>query len=354
MSAYFIRRLLLLPLLLFGTTILIFGMLSFLTPTERSALWVHDIPRNERQLEGIIRKYRLDEPIYVQYWIWLIGNQDPETGEWEGGILRGDLGYARSANQTVVEIIENRLPNTLDLALWSVVPIILVGVLLGIIAAMNHNRFIDQAARVFSIVGWSFPTFVFALVVLMIFYAELQWFPPGRLSDWALQVTSGEEWRTITHLLSIDALLNGRFDVFIDVIRHMILPVVTLSYLSWALMLRVTRSSMLETLRQEYVTTARSKGLKESTVIMRHALPNALIPVVTIAGFTVVSLMNGVVITETIFNYPGIGRAAAAAALNLDVVGMLGLTLFTGIILVVANLIVDTLYAVIDPRVRLS
>ena len=146
---------------------------------------------------------------------------------------------------------------------------------------------------------------------------------------------------------------NGRFDIFLDIMRHMILPIVTLSYLSWALMLRVTRSSMLETLRQEYVVTARSKGLKESVVIMRHALPNALIPVVTIAGFTVVALLNGVVITETIFNYPGIGRAAARAALNLDVVAILGLTLFNGLILIVANLVVDMLYAVVDPRVRL-
>jgi peptide/nickel transport system permease protein len=354
MSAYIIRRILLLPLLLFGITVMIFGMLSFLSPVERSALWVHDVPRNERMLDGIIRKYGLDEPIYKQYYIWLVGTQDAETGEWEGGILRGDFGYSRSASQLVVDIIKARLPNTLDLALWSVLPIILVGVLLGVIAAINHNRFIDQFARIFSILGWSFPTFVFALVVLMIFYAKLEWFPPGRLSDWANQIVMSAEFANYTHLHSIDALLNGRFDIFIDVMRHMILPVITLSYLSWALMLRVTRSSMLETLRQEYVTTARSKGLKESVVIMRHALPNALIPVVTIAGFTVVALMNGVVITETIFNYPGIGRAAARAALNLDVVAILGLTMFNGLILVIANLVVDALYAVVDPRVRLS
>jgi peptide/nickel transport system permease protein len=354
MSTYILRRVLLLPLLLVGVTILIFAMLSFLTPTERSALWVREIPRNERQVEGIIRKYGLDKPIYVQYYIWLVGHQDPETGEWEGGLLRGDLGYARSASQPVMEIIEARLPNTLDLAVWAVLPIVLVGVLLGVVSAINHNRFIDQAARVFSILGWSFPTFVFALVVLMIFYAGLQWFPPGRVSDWANQVILSDEFRTYTHLLSFDSLLNGRFDIFLDVMRHMILPVITLSYLNWALMLRVTRSSMLEALRQEYVTTARSKGLKESVVIFRHALPNALIPVVTIAGFTVVALLNGVVITETIFNYPGIGRAAARAALNLDVVGILGLTLFNGLILIVANLVVDVLYAIVDPRVRLS
>ena len=122
MTTYVIRRLLLVPILLFGTTILIFGMLSFLTPTERSALWVRDIPRNERQLEGIIRKYGLDRPIYEQYWIWMVGKKDAETGERRGGILWGDFGYSRSASQPVVDLVSNRFPNTLDLAIWSVLP----------------------------------------------------------------------------------------------------------------------------------------------------------------------------------------------------------------------------------------
>jgi len=137
-------------------------------------------------------------------------------------------------------------------------------------------------------------------------------------------------------------------------LRHLFLPVLTLSYISWATFLRVTRSSMLETLRQEYVTTARAKGVPERDVINKHARPNALIPVVTLAGFQVVGLLGGVVITETVFNYPGIGSAAAVAAQNLDVVTTLGFALFDGFVLIVANLIVDVMYAVIDPRVRLA
>jgi peptide/nickel transport system permease protein len=140
-------------------------------------------------------------------------------------------------------------------------------------------------------------------------------------------------------------LLNGRFDVFLYVIRHMFLPILTLSYISWATFVRVTRSSMLETLRMEYVTTARAKGLPENTVINKHARPNAMIPVVTLAGFQVISLLGGVVITETVFNYPGIGSAAASAAAQLDVVTVLGLAIFDGMILIVANLVVDVLYA---------
>ena len=142
----------------------------------------------------------------------------------------------------------------------------------------------------------------------------VQWFPPGRLSEWANAVVSSGEFRSYTSLLTIDALLNGRIDVFWDALKHMVLPILTLSYLSWATFLRVTRSSMLEVLRQEYVTTARAKGLPERDVIFKHAQPNAMISVVTLAGFTVVGLMGGVVITETVFDFPGIGKAAAEAA----------------------------------------
>jgi peptide/nickel transport system permease protein len=354
MVTYIVRRLLLVPVLLFGVTILIFGMLQFLTPVERSALYVRDFPKNERQLQGIILRYGLDKPLYEQYWRWLVGKTDSVSGERKGGILFGDFGWSRTGAQPVAKLIQTRFPNTLDLTLWAIGPVILVGIWLGVQAAVHHNGFIDQAGRVFSIIGTSFPTFVFGLIVLMIFYANLQWFPPGRLSTEMQAVVSATTWKSYTSLLTIDSLLNGRFDVFIDALKHMILPILTLSYINWATFLRVTRSSMLETLRQEYVTTARAKGLPERDVVNKHARPNAMISVVTLAGFTVVGLMGGVVITETVFDYPGIGKAAAEAAGQLDVVTVLGFALFNGLILIVANVVVDILYAVVDPRVRLS
>ncbi len=354
MTAYIIRRLLILPLLLFGVTILIFGLLQFLTPVERSALYIRDIPHTDNAVQGVIKRYGLDDPLPIQYWHWLVGNVDPVNGQRVGGILRGDFGWSRVGSQPVANLIKTRFPATLELALWSVVPIIGIGLWLGVQAAVHHNGIFDQAARVFSIVGYSFPTFVFGLLVLMLFYANLQWFPPGRLSDWANQLIATDAFHSYTHLVTIDSLLNGRFDVFLDALRHLILPILTLSYINWATFLRVTRSSMLETLRQEYVTTARAKGVPERDVINKHARPNALIPVTTIAGFQVVGLLGGVVITETVFTYPGIGSAAAAAAASLDVVTVLGFALFNGFILIIANLIVDVLYGLIDPRVRLS
>jgi peptide/nickel transport system permease protein len=354
MTNYIIRRLLLVPLLLFGVTILIFAMLQFLSPTERAALYVRDIPRNNRAVEGIIKIYGLDRPVYEQYWRWLVGRIDPVTGDRRGGILYGDFGYSRTGSQPVIDLIRNRFPNTLDLTLWAIVPVLSVGIWLGVQAAVHQNGFIDQAARIFSIVGTSLPTFVFGLLVLMLFYAHWHWFPPGRVSDWASIVLYSDSFHHYTSLLTIDALLNGRFDIFLDALRHMFLPILTLSYISWATFVRVTRSSMLETLRMEYVTTARAKGLRERDVINKHARPNAMIPVVTLAGFQIILLLGGVVITETVFNYPGIGQAAANAAAQLDVITVLGFALFNGFILIVANLVVDILYAVVDPRVRLS
>ena len=353
MTTYIIRRLLLVPVLLFGVTVLIFGMLQFISPIERTALYVREIPKNDKAIDSIIRLYGFDKPLYVQYWRWLVGTVD-SSGERKGGILFGDFGYSRTSSQPVIELIRNRFPNTLDLTLWAVAPVILVGIWMGVQAAVHHNGFIDQAGRIFSIIGTSFPTFVFGLLMILIFYATLHWLPPGRLSDEYARIVDSDAFHHYTTLLTFDALLNGRLDIFWDAIKHMILPILTLSYISWATFLRVTRGSMLETLRMEYVTTARAKGLPERDVINKHARPNAMLPVVTLAGFQVVLLLGGVVITETVFNYPGIGAAAARAAVNLDVVTILGFALFNGFILIVANLVVDIMYAFVDPRVRLS
>lgn len=341
MTAYIVRRLLILPVILFGLSILIFALLMLLDPIERASLYVSQtLPKGK--IEDLVKRHGLDDPIPVQY------------ARWMGKVLRGDLGWSKTAQRPVLDAILYFLPATVELALGSIVPIVLIGVWLGVLSAVHHNRWIDHITRVFSIVGWSFPTYVFGLIMLMIFYAKLQWFPAGRLSDWALRVVLSPEFTQYTHLNTVDALLNGRLDVFWDAVRHLVMPVITLSYLSWALLLRVTRSSMLEALRQDYIMTARAKGLKEWVVINRHALPNALIPVATIAGLVIISLLNGVVITETIFNYKGLGWFFANAALNVDVISVLGLTLFNGVLIILGNLAVDISYVFLDPRVRLE
>lgn len=354
MFNYIIRRLLIMPVIIGGISLLIFGMLSMLTPYERAALYVGDISKRQGAIEDVIDKYGLNDPIHIQYWNWMAGKKDPKTGEIVGGVLRGDLGWSKTGKSTVVEAIGRKLPATAELAIWSAIPLIGLAIWMGIKAAVHHDKFIDQLLRISAVTAWSLPIFVLGLLLVMYFYAKLDWFPVGRLSIQTSRFVLSDEFVRYTQINTIDALLNLRLDVFFDALRHLVLPVLTLSMGSWAFLLRVTRSSMLETLRQDYVTTARSKGLEEKNVVNRHAVPNALIPVITVGGLTLVSLFNGVVITETIFNWKGIGSFLAEAATSLDVITVLGLTMFSSLILVVGNLIVDLLYAIVDPRIRLN
>lgn len=342
MSAYIIRRLFILPIILLGLSVLIFGMLQALNPVERAALYVTSPPKTPDALQAIIQKYGLDQPIYVQYWHWL------------DNVFHGNLGWSQTAQMPVFQAIKTYFPATFELAIWSFVPIIVIGVWMGVQAAIHHDTIIDQAARIFSIIGYSFPSFVFGLLVLLVFYSDLQWFPPGRLSDWANAIVYSSQFHQYTGMNTFDALLNGRFDIFLDALRHLVLPALTLSYINWALILRVARSSMLDTIRQDYVTTARAKGLTERMVINNHARPNAMLPVATIGGLLLIGLLNGVVITETVFNYHGMGLFVANAALNFDAVSVLGVTMFDGALLVIANLVVDVLYGYLDPRIRLT
>jgi peptide/nickel transport system permease protein len=331
-----------LPIIMVGLSMLIFGMLQMLDPSERAVLYVTQPPKNPRALQDIVEKYGLDKPIYVQYYNWI------------NSVIHGDLGWSRTAQQPVAEALKQFFPATIEMALWAFLPIMIGGIWLGVKAAVNHDTIVDQGARVFSIVGYSFPTFVFGLLMLMIFYAHLHWLPPGRLSDWATAVVYSPAFHRYTNMNTVDALLNLRMDIFWDALKHLILPVITLAYVEWALVLRVTRSSMLDTVGQDYVTVARAKGLNNKEVINRHARPNAMIPVATIGGLLLVGLLNGSVITETVFNYHGMGWWAASAALNFDAISVLGIALFDGILLIMANLIVDVLYAYLDPRIRLS
>lgn len=342
MAAYIIRRFLLLPITLFGVTLFVFGVYSFLDPAMKAALYVRDIPKTADALERIIHKYGLDEPFHVQYWRWL--NQ----------VFRGNLGWSKTAQRPVLEALFHYFPATLELVLWAAIPVLFIGIWLGILSAVHHNKPIDHASRVFALIGWSFPSYVYGLLLLMVFYAMLRWLPPGRVSDWVVWEVNTGTFREITRIYTIDAIINGRPDVLADVFKHMILPVITLSYIQWALLLRVTRSSMLETLRTEYVVTARSKGLSERVVIYKHAARNAMIPVATMGGMLLIGLLNGAVITETVFNYRGMGWWAANAATQLDIISVLGFTLFNAVLLSLGILLIDIMYAVIDPRIRLE
>ncbi len=341
MGTYISRRLILLPVVAFGVTLLIFALLQFLAPEMRAAAFITN-PNQLRALPAIIEKYGLNKPIHVQYYNWL------------REVFHGNMGWSQTARQPVVEAIKAFFPATLELTLYSFIPIMIIGVWLGTAAAVHRDKLIDHISRVFSISFRSLPSFVWGLLILMILYGRFNWFPPGRLSLEAdLFVRSGQ-FHFYTRLMTVDALLNGKFGIFVDALRHLMGPVLTLTMISIALLVRITRSSMLEVLRQDYVRTARAKGLAEPVVINVHARKNALIPVITLSSLTFVGLLGGVVITETIFNFPGIGRWGAFAAQQLDIPGVTGFAMFVAALTVLGNLAADILYAYFDPRVRLQ
>ena len=343
MIAYIARRLLFLPVILFGVTALIFVMLGALTPGQRAALYITSLPKNPNDVARVIALYGLDEPLPRQYVRWL------------GRLAHGDLGFSATGKEPVADVIRHHAPATLELALWAFLPIVWVGIRLGVFAAARHNQAPDQALRVFSTVGTTVPYFLVALVALMVFAAWLGWLPPGdRLSAQYQLLVDGPTWHAVTGMYTVDSLLNARPDVFVDAVRHLVLPVLTLAVVSWALLLRVTRSSMLENLRQDYVRTAQAKGLSRHAVIHKHAWANARLPVVTIVAWTLMGLIGGQAMVESVFSFPGLGNRFIQAAVNLDVVTTVGLTLLAAVILIVGNLVTDVLYAYLDPRVRLG
>jgi len=341
MAAFIARRLLLLPLVAFGVTLLIFALLQFLSPAERAGLFVTD-PRQLSQIGSIIRKYGLDKPVHVQYWNWL------------KQLARGDLGWSQTARMPTAQAIASFFPATFELTFYMFVPIILIGIWLGTQAAVHKDRFVDHFSRFFAISLRGLPSFVWGLIVLMAFYGWLGWFPPGRLSLDAEFFVKSAQFHTYTRLMTVDALLNAQWWIFLDALRHIAGPALTLVLVEMALLVRITRSSMLEVLRQDYVRTARAKGLDEPVVIRRHARRNALIPVITLSSLLFVGLLGGVVLAETIFNFPGIGKWGAEAAVQLDIPGVTGFAMFIAFVTVLGNLAADVLYATVDPRIRLQ
>lgn len=344
MISYIIRRLLLLPLVIFGVTLIIFLLMEMIGPYKRLALYVDENVLAKTKIEDfprLLHKYGLDRPFHERYM------------EWITNLFRGNLGYSVTGQMPVKEALAEYFPASAELTLFAIFPIVFFSIRLGVFAAVHRNSIWDHGTRIVAITGWSLPTYVAGLLMLMLFYGVTNWFPPGRLSTWTLPIVQSSNFVHYTGMNTIDALLNANGRVFADALRHLVMPVVTLSYLSLALILRVTRSSMLETLSQDYITSARAKGLKERIVIQKHAKRNAMLPVVTLAGLVVAGLLNGVVVTEVIFNYPGLGRFAARAALGFDAAGILGFAMFNATLLVITNLVIDVMYAMINPRVRL-
>lgn len=338
MLNFVVRRFVQLPLVLVGVSALIFAILQFIPPDVRATSYI----TNEKQLAQlplIVEKYGLDRDVFTQYGLWL------------GNVARGNLGWSTAAKQPVAQALVERLPATLELALIAIVPIVATGLLLGILAGTRPHTVVDQVVRVGSIFTYSLPTFVVGIFLLAFFYGRLQWFEPGRyntLLTLTLDIPAGD----LNGFLLLKSVATGNWTLAADLLRHLVLPVTTLAVVLSASLTQIVRANMIEQLRQEYVRTAWAKGLKGSAVVFKHTLRNALIPIVTVVGTLLFGLLSGVVITETVFNYPGVGNWAAQAAQINDTSGILGFALFSACAIAVINLVVDVLYGVIDPRVR--
>ena len=339
---YIVRRLLTLPLVLLAVTLMIFAMTQALSPYQRAVTYASNpLKLRDGDLETIIKQYGLDDPIHVQYFRWI------------NNVAHGNLGWSETASMPVTEAFAKYLPATLELALFTLFVEVALAVWLGVVAATHQNRFIDHVLRILGIAGWSLPTYVVAIALLGILFGMFGLFPPGRLGLEASAVVNSVEFVRYTGMNIIDSILNGNAMVLGDALKHLFLPLLTISLVGGALILRVMRSSMLETLKTDYITTARSKGLTEKRVIRKHAFRNALISVMTIFGMTLASILGGSVVVETVFDYRGLGQWVATAATQLDFATIVGFCLFSGAIMVLANLLVDIMYAVIDPRIRL-
>ncbi len=334
MLAYVIRRIFILIPTLLGMSLIVFLMLHF-TPGDPAELLMGERATDEA-LAQIREHLGLNEPIHVQYGMFL------------KRLAKGDLGETIWTRQKVWTEVKQRFPATIELALVALFISCFFGIVFGIISATKQYSIFDYISMVGALAGVSMPIFWLGLVFMLIFSINLGWLPiSGRL---------GIEYdiETITNFYIVDALLTRNWPALKDALWHIIMPAVTLSTIPMAIVARMTRSAMLEVLRQDYIKTAKAKGLSQFMVIFKHALRNALIPVVTTIGLQFGVLLGGAILTETIFAWPGVGKWMYDAVMQRDYMVIQGGTLFIAAIFIVINLCVDVLYAVINPRISVQ
>jgi peptide/nickel transport system permease protein len=332
MLTYVIKRILgVIPVLL-CVSMLVFGFLR-LIPGDPALVML-----GERATPANIARVReqlgLNKPLYEQYLTFL------------GNALRGDLGRSVLRQEPVTQELLRRFPATIELALAALLFAIAVGIPAGVISAVRRGSWFDSSSMLVALTGVSMPIFWLGLMLIYLFAVVLHLLPTGGRLD------AGTQLAPITNLVLVDSLLRGNIPVFIQGFRHLLLPALALGTIPMAIIARMTRSSMLEVLGQDYIRTAHAKGLMARTVVVRHALRNAWLPIITVVGLQVGLLLSGAILTETVFSWPGIGRWLVDAIYARDYPIVQGVTLVIALIFVVVNLSVDILYALVDPRIR--
>jgi len=334
MFKYIIKRILMLIPVLLGVSIIVFLIMRVFSPDPAPiVLGQHatvETANAWREANG------LNAPIYIQFFNFL------------KGALTGDLGTSYYTKVPVTQEILARFPATIELAIASIIFASIFGIVIGIISAVKKNSFFDHAGMVIALIGVSMPIFWLGILLIILFAGVWHILPSGGRIDPLLQPA------TATGFYLIDTLLAGDMEAFGDTVKHLILPSLALGMYSMAIITRMTRSSMLETMNQDYIRTARAKGVSEHKVVTHHALRNAMIPVTTVIGLQLGSLLGGAVLTETVFSWPGIGNYTVQCILKSDFPVVQGVVLLIACIFVLINLIVDVIYAFIDPRIKYS
>ncbi len=348
MPRYIIRRLISVIPTLIGVTFVIF-MFQRLIPGDPAVAMLGEHATDEN-VERIREQFGLNRPLFLDREALAEGDLegffDSQYIRYMKRLLVLDMGDSIHRRIPVAETLGIRFPATLELALLSMFIAIIIGIPVGIISAARRNSAIDGVSMVGSLVGVSMPIFWLGLMLIMLFAVYLQWLPAGG------RISTGVEITPITNMYLLDSILTGNLEGFIDTGKHIIMPAIALATIPMAIIARMTRSSMLDVLQEDYVRTAKAKGLGGALVLFRHALKNAALPVVTIIGLQMGTLLAGAVLTETIFAWPGIGRWVYDGILGRDYPIVQGGTLVIALIFVVVNFTVDILYAVLDPRIR--
>ena len=334
MAKYIIKRILQSILVLFGVSVIVFLIMRVFSADPAPVVL------GEHATEESMKAWRdsngLSDPILVQYLNFL------------GGALTGNLGTSYYTHTAVTQEIMSRVPATIELALVAIILASLVGIVLGVVSAVHKGTAIDGVSTVFALLGVSMPIYWSGILLIILFAGIWHVLPSGGRVDPLLQPVGG------SGLYIIDTLFSGDFEALGNVMQHIILPALALSLYSMAIITRMTRSSMLDTLNEDYVRTARAKGLKEGKVTRHHALRNAMLPVTTVIGLQLGSLLGGAMLTETVFAWPGIGKYTVDCILKSDFPVVQGVVLLIGVIFVIINLVVDIIYAYLDPRIKYS
>ncbi len=346
---FFLRRLAAIPITLLVITAVLYGIVMLAPADERATLYWPPRTRSSMTAEQaeaiqqqIIKEYGLNDPYYQQY------------SRWIGNLLRGDWGYSPVYNDDVLDLLRNRTAVTAELTLYSILMLIPLGLASGVASGWRQNSRADNRFRVAAFLATSMPPFILGMILLSVFYVGLHWFPPGRTGLVELSLKSST-FKIITGLLTIDGLLNGRTDVTLDALRHLVLPVFTLTLAHWATLGRVTRAAIITEKGKEYVTAAYARGLRHRSVVWRHALRNAALPALTSVILSMTSLLTSVFVIERIFNMKGLSELMTTSFFGTpDAPLALGFAVYSVLIVMPLMFMLDITKALIDPRIRES